>query len=331
MDEPSSPAGPYVVDREKTAPFLIRAFVKVNGFHRPQQFEDGPLPVADEQQLFTWKDATLTEVLTTLRNIAPLTPEYRHPLARYSFRAIFADPTARGRFSFKDLGTVYSRDILGEPGTLDSTAPRLLKDSDGERTTDGVEPQPQVESGAGGGGSAERERERRAEVRTLDELRFVPGDYMSVSVILPKNATVVPGELSIKGSAGSGAPPPSNGWKGANAVGLGSGTGSGGGGGFGGGVAPGRGGGHWRGGSDAPVGGGGGGGGFGSGRGRGRGAGMGLDDRDRRGPPPLGRRRESPPPRGGGGWGDRGRDRGDRDRLGRERRSRSRSPRRSRR
>lgn len=265
------------------------------------------------------KDANLTEVLTTLRNVAPHTPEYSHPLARYSFRAVFADPTARGRFSFKELGIVYSRDILGEPGTLGSTAPRLLKDHDGDRAVDGVEPQPGSDALA-----AEKERARREEARTLDELRFVPGDYLCVSVILPKNATTAPGELAIKGSAG-GVPPPANGWKGANSVGLGSGLGGGGTGGFGGGVAPGRGGGHWRGGSDAPVGGG-----FVSGRGRGRGMGAGMDDRDRRGPLPPPRRRDSPPPRGGGGWGDRDRNR-DRDRLGRARRSRSRSPRRSRR
>jgi Sin3 associated polypeptide p18 (SAP18) len=39
---------------EQTAPFLIRAFVKVGGFHRLNAFEDGVLPTADEHQVFTW-------------------------------------------------------------------------------------------------------------------------------------------------------------------------------------------------------------------------------------------------------------------------------------
>ena len=41
----------------------------------------------------------MREVLTTMRSTAPPMTEYRHPLARYSFRAIFADAGARGRFS----------------------------------------------------------------------------------------------------------------------------------------------------------------------------------------------------------------------------------------
>ncbi|THG95617.1 hypothetical protein EW026_g6072 [Hermanssonia centrifuga] len=181
--EDTTPAGRPIIDREKTAPFLIRTFIKVGTFHRLNQFEEGPLPITDEQQLFTWKDATLREVLTTLRSTAPPTPEYRHPLARYSFRAVYADSASRGRFSQKDLGIVYSRDILGEPGTLTTTAPRLLLDAD---------PLPS---------SSDDER-------TLDELRFVPGDYMCVMVQLPKNVTVAaPGELTIKGSGAAAAAP----------------------------------------------------------------------------------------------------------------------------
>lgn len=250
------------------------------------------------------KDATLREVLTTLRITAPATPEYRHPLARYSFRTIYADSANRGRFSQKDLGIVYSRDILGEPGTLTSTAPRLLEDADGENR----EP-----------------TDREKEERTLEELRFVPGDYLCVAVLLPKTVTVTgpAGELAIKGTAAaaaaSAAAPNStaNGWR--TATGPGARPGDAG---WGGsvtasgppGVGRGGGGGHWRGGSDpAPAG----------PRGRGgRGGGdMGRDrdsdrrDNDRRVPPP--RRPASPPPRGN--W-DRG-GRGDR-----RSRSRSRSP-----
>ena len=109
-----------------------------------------------------------------LRNTAPHIAEYRHPLARFSFRTVYADSTNKSRFLQKELGMVYSRDILGEPGSLNTTAPRLLEDEDG----------------------AQRDRtEREKEERTLDELRFVPGDYLLIAVILPKNVTV-PTELS---------------------------------------------------------------------------------------------------------------------------------------
>ncbi|KAK1234332.1 hypothetical protein PQX77_002471 [Marasmius sp. AFHP31] len=254
------------VSRDKTAPFLIRTFVKIGGFHRLTLFEDGSLPTTDEQQLFTWKDATLREVLTTLRNTAPHVPEYRHPLARFSFRTVYADSGNKGRFSSKDLGQVYSRDILGEPGTLTSTAPRLLEDVDNEHR----EP-------------TEREREER----TLDELRFVPGDYMLVAVILPKNVTL-PTEVPSKGTT--------NGWKAGGAVVGPSGAAQG----------LGRGGGHWRGGDP-------------SGASRG-GRARDLDRSERRVPPP----RRPSPPRGDGGWGGRG-GRGGRGGSRRSPRSRSRS------
>ncbi|KAH9854872.1 Sin3 associated polypeptide p18-domain-containing protein [Lenzites betulinus] len=279
--EETTPTPRSTIDREKTAPFLIRTFVKVGMFHRLQQFEDGPLPLADEQQVYSWKDATLREVLTTLRSTVPSTAtEYHHPLARYAFRAVFADPAARGRYSQKELGTVYSRDILGEPGSLDHPAPRFLDDN---------EP-------ASAPGSEQD--------RTLDELRFSPGDYLCVAVHLPRGATRLPvpgGDLAIKGSAVGAGPAvgASNGWKGAGArgdggwggsistaPGPGSGLGRGGGGGAG----------HWRGNSSvetpAPRG----------ARGGGRGDfGGGRDREDRRPPPP---RRDSPPPRREG-WGRR--------------------------
>ncbi|TFK46917.1 hypothetical protein OE88DRAFT_838599 [Heliocybe sulcata] len=270
VDETVTPAGRPIVDREKTAPFLIRTFIKIGAFHKLNTFEDASLPIADEQQIFTWKDATLREVLTTLRTTAQA-PEYRHPLARYSFRAVYADSASRGRFSQKELGIVYSRDILGEPGTIGP-----LDDS---------------EEGEGQRELTEREKEER----TLDELRFVPGDYMCVAVILPKN-------VSLGNAEAPGKPANGPGWKGAG--GPAAATGRGGDGGWGGSL--GRGGGHWRGESNGPT----------PGRGGGRGGRRGGDfasrdreyePRDRRPPPP--RRGESPPTYRGRGRGRRSRTR----------------------
>ncbi|OCB87229.1 DNA/RNA polymerase [Sanghuangporus baumii] len=231
------------VDREKTAPFLVRTFVKIGGFHRAEFFEDGTLPTTDEHQIFTWRDATLKEVLTSLRLITN-NPDIRHPLAKFLFRSLYADSAARGRIATRDLGSVSSREILGEPGTLDAPAPRLLTDGDEESDN----------------------------VKTLEELRFFPGDYLCISVALPKHVTAP--DVSIRGAAGG---QPVNGWKSSGPLsppgppgGLG------------------RGGGHWRGGSDPYA-----------GRGRGGRAERSrreLDrELDRRLPPP--RRRDSPPHR----------------------------------
>jgi len=244
------------------------------------------------------KDATLREILTTLRSTAPQTPEYRHPLARYSFRSIYFDAHASSRqnrdsrsagsYSSKDLGIVYSRDILGDPGSITTgIAPRLLEDEEPQGNSDGQ--------------------------KTLEDLKFVPGDFLSVAVLLPKNSTVVvgsTGDIAVKGAAGatdSTTSGPANGWK--SGVGLGRDrdrdTGWGG--------PAGRGsGGHWRGESNAPSPA------FG-GRGRGGGSGRGRDkDRDRdddyrRVPPPR-KDRDSPPPRRGGRGGGRRRSKDSRSR-----------------
>ncbi|KAJ7593147.1 Sin3 associated polypeptide p18-domain-containing protein [Mycena floridula] len=150
--------------RENTPPFLIRLFLKINHFHRMTMFEEGTLPTGDEQQVYTWKDATLRELITTLRS-SPSSlslPELRHPLARFSFRTVYADGDKGGRWAWKDLGQVYGRDILGEPGSLSTVAPRLTQDE--EREDDGE--------------------------KTLADLRFVPGDFLCVAVLFPKNVNV---------------------------------------------------------------------------------------------------------------------------------------------
>ncbi|KAF8187203.1 histone deacetylase complex protein [Pholiota molesta] len=282
MDIDESPPIPqFSVSREKTAPFLIRTFVKIGSFHRLSLFEDGTLPTTDEHQIFTWKDATLREVLTTLRNTAPHIAEYRHPLARFSFKTVFADSTNKGRYAQKDIGTVYSRDILGEPGSLASPAPRLTQDT---------------------------EQPARDGERNLDDLRFIPGDFLLVAVLLPKSVTL-PSELAVKGAGAlSAAPAAGAGWRtgGGGAAPAGKSDGGWGRGASGTGPGFGRGGGHWRGGSDAPARGGRGGGGRGGdlGRDRDRDRDRDADRNDSRVPPP--RRSVSPPPRSGGGWGARG-------------------------
>ena len=92
------------------------------------------------------------------------------------------------------------------------------------------------------------------EARMLDKLHFILGDYLCVTVMLPKNVQAnFSGDVSSaqKGAGGAPSSAPANGWK-SGGGGLGrsanasSALGA---------AAPGagRGGGHWRGGSDAPL------------------------------------------------------------------------------
>ncbi|KAH6891564.1 Sin3 associated polypeptide p18-domain-containing protein, partial [Coprinopsis sp. MPI-PUGE-AT-0042] len=167
-------------------------------FPRLNVFEDGALPTADEHQVFTWKDATLRELLTTLRDTSSPTSlvfaELKHPLVRFSFKALYAD-SSRATFKYmtKELGMLYSRDIPGEPGSYSlstgaTTAPRLLQDEEQH---------------------VFQPKRSREDDKTLEDLRFVPGDYILISIILPKSALATPAtaaggasatELNIKGT-----------------------------------------------------------------------------------------------------------------------------------
>lgn len=183
-------------------------------------------------------DATLREILLTLRSISsPNHTDLQHPLAKYTFRAVYPDTSAGGggRFQTKDLGTVFARDlsnvpVLSDPFDLDA--------------------QPR------NGDAMEMDKEERArrerEDRTLEQMRFFPGDYLDIAVILPKSAAAPGGHaggpgLQIKGAvAAAAAANPLNGGPrsapGADRWAPGAGRG---------GPAAG---GHWRGGGPAPAG-----------------------------------------------------------------------------
>ncbi|KAF8318087.1 hypothetical protein DL93DRAFT_2028844, partial [Clavulina sp. PMI_390] len=136
----------------KTCPFLVRTFVKLNGHHRIALFEENTLPVADELQLYAWKDTSLRELVTSLRALPPnpLTTILRHPHARYIFRVIF--PDFRGHISSKEIGAVSSRDIIQVTSL----------DDDDEAMSGDVEDKLRGE-------------------RTLEELQLKPGDLLDVA------------------------------------------------------------------------------------------------------------------------------------------------------
>ena len=171
------------------------------------------------------------------------------------FRAIYPDASIRGRIATRELGMVYSRDVLGDAGSVEGPAPYLLLD---------------VEQPEGGilEKEGEKEREREGEKgregegekgRTLEGLRFQPGDYVCVNVVLPKHLS---GSTPVGPEVIGGARLPSG--PGGGGMGLGSGAGTGAGAGANG---WGNGGGnsnaaasvlrgdrHWRGGSDPAAG-----------------------------------------------------------------------------
>ncbi|CAO3624755.1 unnamed protein product [Cunninghamella blakesleeana] len=89
-------SNPTPIDREKDCPFLLKVYNRIGRHHN--------VPLEDELQLYTWKDATLGELALLIQEVIP---EARHIDARISFRLVFLD-TAVAKYTFKTLGKVIN-------------------------------------------------------------------------------------------------------------------------------------------------------------------------------------------------------------------------------
>ncbi|PJF16756.1 hypothetical protein PSACC_03451 [Paramicrosporidium saccamoebae] len=126
-DEPIAQSGG--LDRKKTCPMYVRLFCRMHGHHRLEEFTATHQPSDDEVEIYTWRDATLLELVDLLKEV---NVECRRRDARFSFRLIYQD--YRGECHYKQLGSVW----------------------------------------AGRGG--------RDDGRTLEEIRFVQGDFIDVAI-----------------------------------------------------------------------------------------------------------------------------------------------------
>jgi len=93
-----------VVDREKTVPFLLRMFYRLNHHHRVDDFTPEHLPTEDEVQIYTWKDATLKEISNLIKEVVQ---DANRPNAKLSFKLVYID-NLRGKYAFKELGTIHN-------------------------------------------------------------------------------------------------------------------------------------------------------------------------------------------------------------------------------
>ncbi|WPH03384.1 Hypothetical protein R9X50_00626300 [Acrodontium crateriforme] len=272
------------IDRETTAPFLLRLFHRRSEQFNPAEFSVAPpadttgipdysslLPPrirTSQLQIYTWPTCTLKELTGLLGSVLDNSSDTRLSAGtRIIYKLVFADTRAQvneagaGRWLDKPLGSVVigssGEDNNGTNGNSDAVGPLITGDAE----------------------------------KTLADARFVIGDYVVASLYPPgRDGSVAPPPPS--GSSrpprydayGSRPPPNSHGGGGGGGYGGRSGGGgyggggyrgdgyrggggrSGGGGGFGAAPPPG----DWRRGERLPPGGGGGGGRGYGGRGRGR-------------------------------------------------------------
>merc|ERR1711894_56354 len=91
------------IEREKTCPLLLRVFCQLGRHHRVDEFSSSKTP-ASELQIYTWKDATLKELMSLVKEV---NPEARHKGTYFDFAIIYPD-FQRGGYNMKDIGTTCS-------------------------------------------------------------------------------------------------------------------------------------------------------------------------------------------------------------------------------
>ncbi|KAK1709333.1 Sin3 associated polypeptide p18-domain-containing protein [Colletotrichum lupini] len=171
--------------REDTTPFLLQLFYKDGSFHRTDEFASRSLPPF--LSLYTWPDCTLDELAELITAEDPALLPSPCVGTRLAFRLIYPDTRnaaanagghhhhgqAQGpRFMVKDLGSV----VLG-----DGTAEALLAaDGEGEGEGEGAD-----DVDMSGAGAKQHDDADSAKDKTLKEVNFVVGDYVSCAILPP--------------------------------------------------------------------------------------------------------------------------------------------------
>lgn len=96
------------IDREKTCPLLLRVFCQNGRHHRPEDFIGNRTP-SNELQIYTWKDATLKEIMDLVKEV---NPEARRRGTIFKFAIIFPN-MMRGMYLVKEIGTTRAGDEKG--------------------------------------------------------------------------------------------------------------------------------------------------------------------------------------------------------------------------
>ncbi|MCJ1390345.1 hypothetical protein MMC18_003204 [Xylographa bjoerkii] len=192
---------PAKVDRQTTTPFHLKLFYRTGGFHRLEEFptsSSSPLP--PHLQIYTWPTCTLRELSHLLTSALPTLLPDPSIGTRLSYRLIFPDTReisrqGPGRYLSKELGSV----VVGGDGP--GMVPEEVDGAGDARGTDGV---------AEGAGAVVREGLMAGKLegdpeKTLQEARFVIGDYVDCAILAPlADGSVNPGLGPAVGVVGRG-------------------------------------------------------------------------------------------------------------------------------
>ncbi|KAL2795111.1 Sin3 associated polypeptide p18-domain-containing protein [Aspergillus keveii] len=205
------------IDRQSTTPFHLKLFYRSQSFHNLSDFSiqhssssqggalsgpnairtrspPPPAPLPPHLQIYTWQSCTLRELSLLLTSALPSALPDPPIGTRLCFRLIYPDtkgaammgPDARGRYLSKDLGSV----IIG---------PRESPYREGKDEEEGSKngaPAPRTGPFRMQGNDAEK---------TLQEARFVIGDYVDCAILPPlEDGSVAPALTGGRGPISGG-------------------------------------------------------------------------------------------------------------------------------
>ncbi|KAJ4260675.1 hypothetical protein NW762_007419 [Fusarium torreyae] len=164
--------------REDTTPFLLQLFYRTGALHRPDEFASHSLP--PHISVYTWTDCTLNELALDLAATKPSAFPSPAIGCRLLFQLVFPDlrsttavANASPHYGVKDLGSIVIGDDSGSdpPGDINMDA-----------TTRNVEDKN----------------------KTLNDARFVVGDYITCAILPPLSDGSVAPVTSVRREQASG-------------------------------------------------------------------------------------------------------------------------------
>ncbi|KAI9668582.1 MAG: hypothetical protein M1831_001021 [Alyxoria varia] len=187
---------PKQVDRQETTPFLLRLFYKSSAFHRLEDFSPSNTHLPQHLQIYTWPTCTLAELTHLLISALPSLLPTPAAGTRVAFRLVYPDTrpahiaTNRGgqpgQFTTKELGSIV---IGGVTGEANGTKQEDVKMEDADGNNEGGEPNGNTASEA-----ADALKDLEGDIhKTLQDARFIIGDYIACAVLPPSaNGAVAP-------------------------------------------------------------------------------------------------------------------------------------------
>lgn len=230
------------IDRQSTTPFHLKVFYRLNAFHHLSDFPIPPSPSrhagggADSHsaplpahlQIYTWQSCTLRELAQLLTTALPALLPSPAVGSRLCFRLIYPDtrsaammgPDVRGRYLSKDVGSVVvGASSSGRDRDRDWTHRHHQNNNNNNNNNDNDNdndnnsystnnhvhaPIASEEVDVSQTTAALRFQGDEAD-KTLQEMRFVIGDYIDCAVLPPlEDGSVAPPIYSGRGPIGGG-------------------------------------------------------------------------------------------------------------------------------